>query len=54
MTPMGVMINLFGVDMELLGFDCSISYDRYYSFYIENVGSWTAGHISSLPYPEQS
>lgn len=52
MTPMGVMICLFGVNMELLGFDCKISFDRYYQFYMDNVGSWAAGHVTSLPHPE--
>ena len=52
MTPMGVMICLFGVNMELLGFDCKISFDRYHQFYMDNVGSWAAGHVTSLPHPE--
>lgn len=51
MTPMQVMICLFGVNMELMGFDCQISYDQYYDFYLKHVGSFAAGHISNLPYP---
>lgn len=54
MKPMNVMIQLFGVNMELLGFDCRISFDQYYRFYLENVGSWAAGHISHLPHPMDS
>ena len=52
MVPMKVMISLFGVEMELLGFDCRIDYDRYHSFYMEHLGSWAAGHIDSRPHPE--
>jgi len=52
MVPMKVMISLFGVEMELLGFDCRIDYDRYHSFYMEHLGSWAAGHIDARPHPE--
>lgn len=52
MEPMGVMIRLFGVKMELLGFDCRFDYDRYYRFYMENLGFWAKGHISEETHPE--
>lgn len=52
LTPMQVMVTLFGVKMELLGFDCRITYDRYSSFYRENLGKWAAKHISPQPHPE--
>ena len=51
MTPMNVMIKLFGVNMELMGFDCRIDYTQYHNFYSQCMSSWAAGHISSLPYP---
>lgn len=52
MEPMGVMIRLFGVKMELLGFDCRFDYDQYYRFYMEHLGSWAKGHISQEIHPE--
>ena len=52
LTPMQVMVTLFGVKMELLGFDCRITYDQYLAFYRENLGKWAAEHISSECHPE--
>ena len=51
MTPMGVMVRLFGVPMELLGFDCRITYPQYRDFYLQSMGPWAAEHIESLPWP---
>ena len=36
---------LFGVKMELMGFDCTLSYEQYHSFYRDNYGQWAADHI---------
>ena len=52
LTPMQVMVTLFGVKMELLGFDCKITYDQYLAFYRENLGAWAAKHISPQIHPE--
>ena len=54
LKPMNVMINLFGVKMELLGFDCHIDYDRYHRFYMKNLGRWAAGHVHSEAHPHQN
>ena len=45
MESMGVVVWLFGVKMELLGFDCRLSYEQYHSFYRDNYGPWAADHI---------
>lgn len=45
MESMEVFVWLFGVKMELMGFDCRLSYEQYHSFYRENYGSWAADHI---------
>ena len=37
---------LFGVDMELLGVDCSLDYENYKSFYRDNYNQWAADHIT--------
>ena len=49
--PMKVMVILFGVEMELLGINCCLTYDEYYSFYIENYGDFAAKNIQKSVYP---
>ena len=45
MTEMGVFVELFGVDMELLGFDCTMTFAEYHDFYRDNYSTWAAEHI---------
>ena len=45
MTEMNVFVELFGVDMELLGFDCSLTFEEYHDFYRDNYNEWAAGHV---------
>ena len=45
MTSMGVFVWLFGVKMELMGFDCSLTYEQYHAFYRDNYNQWAADHI---------
>lgn len=45
MTEMHTTAKLFGVNMELLGYDCHLNYDQYKSFYRDNYNSWAAEHI---------
>lgn len=53
LTPMKVMVRLFGVKMELLGFgSCRIDYNTYHAFYRDNLGRWAADRISSEVHPE--
>ena len=52
MVPMKVMIVLFGVEMELLGIDCELSYDEYYRFYQDNYGDFAAKNIKPAMYPD--
>lgn len=52
LTPMNVMVYLFGVKMELLGFQCKIDYETYASFYRDNLGDWVAKHIAPAVHPE--
>ncbi len=51
MLPMKVMIVLFGVEMELLGINCCLTYDEYYSFYKDNYGDFAAKNIKPAVYP---
>ena len=52
LKPMEVMVYLFGVKMELLGYGDPISYAQYHRFYTENLGSWVASHIQPAEYPK--
>ena len=45
MTSMEVFVWLFGVKMELMGFDCCLSYGQYQDFYRDNYNQWAADHI---------
>ena len=45
MKSMEVFVWLFGVKMELMGFDCQLSFEEYHSFYRDNYGQWAADHI---------
>ena len=47
MQSMEVFAWLFGVKMELMGFDCKLTYDEYHAFYRDNYGQWAADHIQS-------
>ena len=53
MKPMGVMINLFGVPMELMSFGRTVTFQEYLRIYTDATGQWIASHIQSLPYPQQ-
>ena len=45
MTSMEVFVWLFGVKMELMGFDTQLSYEEYHAFYRDNYNQWAADHI---------
>ena len=45
MTSMEEFVWLFGVKMELMGFDCKLSYEQYHAFYRDNYNQWAADHI---------
>jgi len=45
MVPMNVTANVFGVRMELLGWNCSLDFERYQSFYRDHYSPWAAEHI---------
>ena len=45
MESMEVFVWLFGVKMELMGYDCRLRYEDYHAFYRDNYGSWAAEHV---------
>ncbi len=46
LQELSVTAKLFGVDMELLGCDCSLDYKSYKAFYRDNYNQWAADHIA--------
>ena len=46
LIPMGTTAKLFGVDMELLGSGCHLTYDEYRNFYLNNYGRFAYDNIA--------
>ena len=46
LQEMGVLVKLFGVNMELLGNGCHLDFDQYKAFYRDNYNQWAADHIT--------
>ena len=47
-TPMNTYAKLFGVDMELMGKGCSLDYEGYKNFYLNNYGRFAYDNISKI------
>lgn len=45
MQELGIDVTLFGVDMELLGFHCDVSFEEYRGIYLNNYGNWAAKNV---------
>lgn len=54
MTPMNVMVVLFGVEMELLGFGCKLNFNDYFSFYHDVYGPLADKHVWEAKWPEDN
>lgn len=48
MTEMQVKAKVFGVEMELLGYNCRVSFEEYRSVYLTNYGELAAGKIQEV------
>ena len=48
LEPMGTYVKLFGVDMELLGKSCRLSFDEYRGFYLKNYGKFAYDNIKPI------
>ena len=48
LKPMNTYVKLFGVDMELLGKGCHLTYDEYKEFYLTNYSKFAYDHIERL------
>ena len=47
-SSMGVFVELFGVPMELLGYNTTLTFSEYLDFYTENIGEFARKHIKEL------
>lgn len=45
LTPMNTHVKLFGVDMELLGTRCHLTFDEYRKFYLTNYSKFAYDNI---------
>jgi len=45
MRDLHVSARVFGVEMELLGWECTMDFEAYRAFYRDNYGEFAAGHI---------
>ncbi len=45
LSEMHTYVSLFGVDMELLGFECKLTFEEYHAFYRDNYSEWAAEHV---------
>ena len=54
LKEMGVMVYLFGVKMELLTTDKTMSFAEYRSFYADNYNQWAAEHIHPAVYEREA
>ena len=48
LSPMNTYVKLFGVDMELMGFGCHMTFDEYRNFYRENYGEQAYNNIKKV------
>lgn len=53
LKELNVMAYLFGVKMELLGWDCRMDYEGYQAFYRDHYSPWAADHISRAVHPKE-
>jgi len=51
MQEMGIMVNAFGAELEILAYDCQVSFEDYYELYCSCYGKWAAENLHRLPYP---
>ena len=45
MLELGVNVKLFGVDMELLGYNGKVSFEEYRNLYFVTYGNWAARNV---------
>ena len=54
MTEMEMIANVFGTDLEVLGYNCKLDFETYRSVYEYAYGKRAAAHVELVPYPKNS
>lgn len=54
MVPMGFLVDLFGVEMEVLTFDSQITFEQYHGIYAEVLPEEMAEKVRRAPEPGQT
>ena len=49
MKELDVAAKVFGVEMELMGWDCRLDFKAYQSFYRDYYGEFAAKGLAELP-----
>lgn len=52
MKEMKVMAHVWSTDMELLGYECQVTFDDYYGMYEKHFGPWVKKNLIRAAYPE--
>ena len=52
MEPLGILACAYDVEMELLGWNCRLTFDEYVAFYRDYYRPQAAERIRQLPYPK--
>ena len=53
MSEMKMIANVFGTDLEVLGYNCKLDFDTYRSVYQYAYGKWAYKNVELVPYPEK-
>lgn len=53
LSEIGIMAKLFGVNMELMGFGCKISFEEYRGLYRKIYGTWAEKNVILLDEQEK-
>lgn len=53
MTEMEMIANVFGTNLEVLGYNCKLDFETYRSVYEYAYGKRAAEHVELVPYPKK-
>ncbi len=51
MKEMKIMVNAFGAELEILTYDCQVSFEDYFELYCSCYGEFAGRNIEQLEYP---
>lgn len=52
MKEMKVMAYVWSTEMELLGYDCQVTFEEYYALYENYFGNWVSKNLVKMDYPK--